>query len=83
MNVLIKILTTLVVFAIVFSSSIFANAGDQRVVENKYLINLSRAPFTPKVGIETSNKPLIIGSLAGIVIAFMVGLLIGRKIQTA
>lgn len=32
----------------------FANGGDQRVVENKYLINLSRAPFTPKVNIKTS-----------------------------
>jgi hypothetical protein len=31
-----------------------ANGGDQRVVENKYLINLSRAPFTPKVGVKTS-----------------------------
>ena len=27
----------------------FANGGDQRVVEGKYLINLSRSPFTPKV----------------------------------
>lgn len=32
----------------------WANGGDQRVVENKYLINLSRAPFTPRVGIKTS-----------------------------
>lgn len=31
-----------------------ANGGDQRVVENKYLINLSRAPFTPIVGVKTS-----------------------------
>ena len=31
-----------------------ANGGDQRVVENKYLINLSRAPFTPRVGTQTS-----------------------------
>lgn len=31
-----------------------ANGGDQRVVENKYLINLSRAPFTPRVGVQTS-----------------------------
>lgn len=30
-----------------------ANGGDQRVVENKYLINLSRAPFTPHVGDQT------------------------------
>lgn len=32
----------------------FANGGDQRVVENKYLINLSRAPFTPRVGEKTA-----------------------------
>lgn len=32
----------------------FANGGDQRVVENKYFINLSRAPFTPRVGVKTS-----------------------------
>lgn len=31
-----------------------ANGGDQRVVENKYLINFSRAPFTPRIGIKTS-----------------------------
>lgn len=31
-----------------------ANGGDQRVIENKYLINLSRAPFTPRVGVKTS-----------------------------
>lgn len=28
----------------------FANGGDQRVVEGKYLVNLARAPFTPRVG---------------------------------
>lgn len=33
---------------------IFANGGDQRVVDNKYFINLSRAPFTPRVGVKTS-----------------------------
>ena len=27
-----------------------ANGGDQRVVDGKYLINLSRAPFTPHIG---------------------------------
>lgn len=31
-----------------------ANGGDQRVVDGKYLINLSRSPFTPRVGVETS-----------------------------
>ncbi len=33
---------------------VWANGGDQRIVENKYLINLSRAPFTPRVGVKTS-----------------------------
>ena len=37
-----------------WSYSALANGGDQRVVENKYLINLSRAPFTPRVGDQTS-----------------------------
>lgn len=32
----------------------FANGGDQRIIENKYFINLSRAPFTPRVGVKTS-----------------------------
>lgn len=32
----------------------FANGGDQRVAEGKYLINLSRAPFTPRIGVKTS-----------------------------
>jgi len=32
----------------------FANGGDQRVVEGKYLINLSRSPFTPKIGDNVS-----------------------------
>lgn len=32
----------------------FANGGDQRVVEGKYLINLSRSPFTPAIGDKTS-----------------------------
>ena len=36
------------------STMAFANGGDQRVVENKYFISLSRAPFTPRVGVKTS-----------------------------
>ena len=35
-------------------NAVFANGGDQRVVEGEYLINLSRAPFTPRVGEKTS-----------------------------
>lgn len=32
----------------------FANGGDQRIVEGKYYINLSRAPFTPRAGLKIS-----------------------------
>lgn len=48
-----------VLFIIVFSvpTFVFANGGDQRVVEGKYLINLSRAPFTPQVGEKTAMLP--------------------------
>ena len=35
-------------------TSSFANGGDQRVLESKYLINLSRSPFTPKAGEKTA-----------------------------
>lgn len=38
----------------VFPHHLYANGGDQRVVEKKYLINLSRAPFTPRVGVKTA-----------------------------
>lgn len=45
-----------IIFAVLFLTIIvflpissFANGGDQRVVEGKYVINLSRSPFTPKV----------------------------------
>lgn len=37
-------------FLLLMPSTSFANGGDQRVVEGKYLINLSRSPFTPKAG---------------------------------
>ena len=47
--------TLMPIFILLFTANvIFANGGDQRVVENKYLINLSRAPFTPRVGIKIS-----------------------------
>ena len=32
---------------------VFANGGDQRVADG-YLVNLSRAPFTPVVGVKTA-----------------------------
>ena len=49
-----KILTTLLLFALLSPSLTSANGGDQRVVEGTYLINLSRAPFTPRVGEKTA-----------------------------
>ncbi len=39
---------------LLFTPLVLANGGDQRIVDNKYFINLSRAPFTPRVGIKTS-----------------------------
>ena len=50
---MIKILSTIfILFGLLWSYSVLANGGDQRVVEGKYLINLSRAPFTPHIGDE-------------------------------
>jgi len=48
--------TTIILFAILIAVPLFAiaNGGDQRVVDGKYLINLSRSPFTPRVGVATS-----------------------------
>lgn len=53
---LIKSLAVIFVGAVLFCGafSALANGGDQRVVEGKYLVNLSRAPFTPRVGVKTS-----------------------------
>lgn len=44
----------LLLLLILVPMAVFANGGDQRIVDNKYFINLSRAPFTPKVEVETS-----------------------------
>ncbi|MBI2003518.1 MAG: hypothetical protein HYS78_00850 [Parcubacteria group bacterium] len=50
-----KILTALLLFVLLLPSLTSANGGDQRLVERgKYFINLSRAPFTPRVGVKTS-----------------------------
>lgn len=43
-----------IILAFIPTSISFANGGDQRVVEGKYLINLSRSPFTPKAGESVS-----------------------------
>ncbi|MBI3627678.1 MAG: hypothetical protein HY220_02975 [Candidatus Sungbacteria bacterium] len=42
------------VHVVAFAMPASANGGDQRVVDGKYLINLSRAPFTPRAGEKTS-----------------------------
>ncbi|MDP3697153.1 MAG: hypothetical protein Q8R55_03930 [Candidatus Taylorbacteria bacterium] len=47
-------LLILLIFSFIFPAITFANGGDQRIVENKYFISLSRAPFTPRVGVKTS-----------------------------
>lgn len=51
-----KVLLFLVITLLIPLLSL-ANGGDQRVVENKYFVNLSRAPFTPRVGVKTSFLP--------------------------
>ena len=49
-NQTIVIIIFALVWALLWSCSVLANGGDQRVVEGTYLINLSRAPFTPHTG---------------------------------
>jgi hypothetical protein len=44
----------LVVSGLIIPLFSFANGGDQRVLGNEYLVNLSRSPFTPVVGTKTS-----------------------------
>ncbi|MDP3771928.1 MAG: hypothetical protein Q8Q94_00955 [bacterium] len=46
-----KLFTLLMVVSMPFIA--FANGGDQRVADG-YLVNLSRAPFTPIVGVKTA-----------------------------
>lgn len=49
------ILSALFIMAFLTPIFVLANGGDQRIVERgKYYINLSRAPFTPRVGVKTS-----------------------------
>jgi hypothetical protein len=45
-----KLIFLLLTFILVLPAFSLANGGDQRVIEGKYLINLSRAPFTPRAG---------------------------------
>ena len=49
-----KNLIASVALIIILPAVVFANGGDQRVVENKYLVNLSRSPFTPRVALKTA-----------------------------
>lgn len=49
--IFIATLLALSAFSPLFS---LANGGDQRIVEGKYYINLSRAPFTPRAGDKVS-----------------------------
>lgn len=53
-NSYISILILLFATAYLVPTFTFANGGDQRIVEGKFYINLSRAPFTPRVGVKTS-----------------------------
>lgn len=50
----IRIVSLTVFLGIALAGFVFANGGDQRIVEGKYFISLSRAPFTPRVGVKTS-----------------------------
>lgn len=47
----------LLTLLLIVPSLSLANGGDQRVVDGKYLINLSRAPFTPHIGVKTAFLP--------------------------
>ena len=48
------ILSSVLIWGVLSPILLFANGGDQRVVDGKYLINLSRAPFTPYTGEEVA-----------------------------
>lgn len=55
MNTTRSILLMLFITAFLMPIFALANGGDQRIVDRgKYYINLSRAPFTPRVGVKTS-----------------------------
>lgn len=50
-------LVTLAILSFLLPYTLFANGGDQRVVDRKYFINLSRSPFTPRVGVKVAILP--------------------------
>ncbi|MBI3305048.1 hypothetical protein HYZ80_01830 [Candidatus Parcubacteria bacterium] len=49
-----KVLAAFLLLIFISPALTSANGGDQRVVEGKYLINLARSPFTPRVGDKTA-----------------------------
>lgn len=59
MNIFFSAVTVLAIIGtfLTWSSAVLANGGDQRVVAGKYIINVSRAPFTPVANRE--NKMII------------------------
>lgn len=44
------VIALLLLLLLSFPGTSFANGGDQRVVEGKHIVNLSRSPFTPQAG---------------------------------
>lgn len=48
-----KLIYAVLLMSVLLPSTTFANGGDQRVVDG-YLVNLSRAPFTPIAGVKTA-----------------------------
>lgn len=48
-----KFIYTILLITVLLPSTTFANGGDQRVADG-YLVNLSRAPFTPIAGVKTA-----------------------------
>lgn len=49
-----KILIVILLLILLSPTFTSANGGDQRIVEGKYLINLARSPFTPRIGEKTA-----------------------------
>lgn len=44
------ILGVILAWSLIFSASVFANGGDIRIAEGKYLVNISSSPVTPVAG---------------------------------
>lgn len=50
---MLKLIYAVLLITVLLPFTMFANGGDQRVADG-YLVNLSRAPFTPIAGIKTA-----------------------------